>query len=317
MAGTLGRQAGGFFRGQMRSCAPQVDASPAAGRKPMKIRPGILAADTAMSLLQNGAQPAYRRMAWARRRRCRLRFFLRRPSASVAGVQTPHSERATRMLGCSAIRDRTAGRGPRAGCDPVGLRGDAGSRVTGRGGWPAAVAVCVALLALAACDGSSSSSAPGATGGSSPITRTSSVPAGGNPSPAVPDAVAVEAAYRAFWPVLATFARQPEARWRGILGQVAVDPQLGLTIALSREQRRNGVTVYGQPRPRVPAVRVGAGGTALVQDCADFSATGQADARTGQRKTVGIPRNPVRVSLREGADGRWRVSEVQYPGGRC
>src|SRR5206468_2090672 len=120
-----------------------------------------------------------------------------------------------------------------------------------------------------------------------------------------------------FWPVLATFARQPEASWRRVLGQVAVDPQLGLTIALSGEQRRNGVTVYGQPRPRAPRVVVRADGTAVVQDCADFSATGQADARTGHRRTVGIPRNPVRVSLRKEPDGRWRVSEVHYPGGRC
>lgn len=129
--------------------------------------------------------------------------------------------------------------------------------------------------------------------------------------------VAVEAAYRAFWPVLSTFARQPESRWRGLLGPVATDSQLALTISLSRTQRRNGIAVYGQPVPRAPEVTLGGGERAVVRDCADFSRTGQMDARTGRRKTVGIARNAVRVALVRGADGRWRVDEVVYPGGSC
>lgn len=172
-------------------------------------------------------------------------------------------------------------------------------------------------VALVAC---SNTTAPPDTDDESrtPVATSSSLP-----SPSISaetggsESAEVESAYRAFWPVLATFARGPESRWRTVLDDVAMDPQLGLTIALTREQRRNGTTVYGQPRPRAPRFLLASDGQATVDDCADFSGTGQVDRRSGQRKTVGVPRNPVRVSLRKSMDGRWRVSEISYPGGRC
>ncbi len=129
--------------------------------------------------------------------------------------------------------------------------------------------------------------------------------------------MAVETAYREFLRLATTFSRLPESEWRTVLGRVAVDPQLSFAIAVTREQRRNGVTVYGQARARAPKVDVSRGRRAAVRDCADFSRTGQADALTGRPRTVGVVRTPLAVTLLRGGDGRWRVSRVAFPGGRC
>lgn len=134
----------------------------------------------------------------------------------------------------------------------------------------------------------------------------------------VSDQAAAGAAYRAFWPLLATFdQRYPEPQWKAVLGRVAVDPQLSQAIAVARQQRRTGVRLYGQPRPRVPRVTLSGANKASVSDCADFSHYGQADVRTGKPRTVGVARNPVKATLLEGQDGMWRVAEVSYPGGTC
>jgi hypothetical protein len=183
-----------------------------------------------------------------------------------------------------------------------------------RAGAGRSVLAALAVAMLASCGGAPpTSSAPGA----SPAAVPTSSAAAGSAGSAAGGPAAAEAAYRAFWPVLVTFANEPEARWRSVLGRVAAEPQLGLTIALTLQQKRNGIGVYGQPTPRAPKVTIVSAGTATVRDCADFSRAGQVDLRTGQRRTVGVARNPVVVRVSRGGDGRWRVLEVSYPGGRC
>ena len=180
------------------------------------------------------------------------------------------------------------------------------------------------LLTLPACTGSSPAT-PSPTAGT-PSTfpsvadpgPTRSVPATGSPSGgSAVDPAAVESAYRAFWPVLATFQQRPESQWSAVLGRVAVDPQLSFAIAATRQQRRTGITVYGVAVPRAPKVTLGGGRLASVRDCADFSRTGQADAVTRKPRTVGVARTPLSTSLLRGSDGRWRVSNVAFLGGRC
>ena len=183
------------------------------------------------------------------------------------------------------------------------------------GGVSTSLLAALPVAMLVSCDGS-----PQTT--SAPVSNPSAVPtssfsATSPPGSAAADPVAAETAYRAFWPVLATFAREPEARWRSVLGQVAAEPQTSLTIALTLQQKRNGIGVYGQPTARAPKVTIGSATEATVRDCADFSKTGQVDVRTGQHRTVGIARNPVVVRVSKSGDGHWRVVEVAYPGGRC
>ena len=178
----------------------------------------------------------------------------------------------------------------------------------------AIAALSLAVLVLPACtDGSSSSSAP-----------TSPTPAQTSPATTSPatdpasDRAAAETAYRAIWPLLAKFdQRYPEAEWTAVLSRVAVDPQLSQAIAVARQQRRTGVRLYGEPRPRAPRVTLNGATRASVADCADFSRYGQADAKTGKPRTVGVARSPVKATLIEGRDGVWRVAEITYPGGTC
>lgn len=182
--------------------------------------------------------------------------------------------------------------------------------------WPSATAqTLVVTVASVLCITSCSS---GPRSGVSPRTSASaSSPSSSRATAPAADTGAVETAYRAFWPTLTSFDRRyPEAQWKTVLSRVSVDPQLSQAIAVAKEQRRNGITLYGQPQPRTPRIAIDSRAKATLADCVDFSRSGQADAKTGQRKTVGLARTPVTLTLTKGVDG-WRVSNVTFPGGKC
>jgi len=111
--------------------------------------------------------------------------------------------------------------------------------------------------------------------------------------------------------------RYPEEEWPRALSRVAVDPELTLVLASTRQQRRIGIKVYGYVIPRPIVLPINGSDRAQVTDCQDSSKSGQADAKTGRPRTVGVPRNPVTAVLVRGADGRWRVSSIKHPGGSC
>ena len=148
---------------------------------------------------------------------------------------------------------------------------------------------------------------------------TASSSSSGTPSSTAADArAAVEAAYRRFWAVGQTFDHDyPPSQWREVLARVATDPLLSRALSGARLQRGHGIVLYGQVILRPTVVSVSPDGRARVSDCQDTSRTGQADAKTGRRRTVGVPRTPVRATLVRGRDGQWRVSDVDYVGGRC
>ena len=101
------------------------------------------------------------------------------------------------------------------------------------------------------------------------------------------------------------------------MAAIAVDPQLSTTLDAMRRNKTMGLTTYGDVTVRISSVEI-AGGTATVVDCQDASHAGQADAATGARKTVGVPRMPVHATLvRDPADGQWKVSQLDFPGGAC
>jgi hypothetical protein len=132
------------------------------------------------------------------------------------------------------------------------------------------------------------------------------------------DRAAVEAAYREYWRLAAVFdSRYPESRWRAVLAVVAADPLLSRAVSSARVQHDNGVRVYGQVVPRPTVAPVNGRGQATVRDCADGSHAGQADAATGRRRTVGAARLRVLATVVRGGDGRWRVSDLRFPGGSC
>lgn len=135
--------------------------------------------------------------------------------------------------------------------------------------------------------------------------------------PTAVDRAAVEAVYRRYWQVSRTMDRDyPPRLWRRVLSEVAVDPARGIVLARAAEQTRNKVILYGTVAPR-PVVILQGRARARVSDCQDASGAGQADARTGRRRTVGVARNPVTAVVVRGQDGRWRVASVSYLGGSC
>ena len=196
---------------------------------------------------------------------------------------------------------------------PSSVVGDTGRAVLGRLEWRRVLILAVAAVAVAAaaCDGPPS---PGASSvssgaGSRQPQATSSVTTES-------ERTAVEAAYRKFWEVSWDVDKQPAVLWRPLLATVYVDPELTRLYAGTKAQNTAGIQLYGKVVPRPSVLRL-AGGRAEVRDCQDASKAGQADARSGTPKTVGVARAPVTASLVRGPDGVWRVSDVRYTGGSC
>lgn len=128
---------------------------------------------------------------------------------------------------------------------------------------------------------------------------------------------AVIASYEEFWQRHNRLRERPASSWRGELAEVAVNPQLKITLQGMRFNRANGITTYGAVRSRITKVIVD-GNTATVSDCQDASRAGKADLETGEKKTVGVSRNPVRARLERVADGgEWKVAKITFPGGDC
>jgi hypothetical protein len=125
----------------------------------------------------------------------------------------------------------------------------------------------------------------------------------------------VTASYERFWSTSWSLGAGPPEEWEPQLRLVAVDPQLIQLLEGYRLQRERKITLYGQVVPHVTSVEVG-GDQARVRDCQDASQAGQADATTGQRKTVGVARTPVDARMVR-VNGAWKVAQITYPGGEC
>lgn len=177
--------------------------------------------------------------------------------------------------------------------------------------WRAALRPLAGSIAVAACGCACTSAPPGIP--PLPDTTASSSRA---TSSARNEREAVADAYTRFWPRLHEAAGAAEPRWAELMTEVATDPQLDRTLTGLRQQRAQSRTLYGAEAARITNIDV-LGDRATVTDCQDTSNAGQADANTGDRKTVGIARNPVSATLIRGPDQRWRLSEISYPGGIC
>ena len=177
--------------------------------------------------------------------------------------------------------------------------------------WSQLVALASAALAPVLVAGCSGQGAPAPT--SSPAQSAPSVPSTSGQD----QRQAVEAAYTQFWPRTMHADDKPEDTWHDAVAAVATDPQLTTTLNAIRYQSQAGIKIYGDVTAHIVSVDI-TGDTAKVVDCQDASHTGQADAKTGDRKTVGVPRNPVNASLkRDTSDGQWKVAQVSFPGGTC
>lgn len=169
-------------------------------------------------------------------------------------------------------------------------------------------------MLLAGCSGGGAA-APATT--SSPNLSAPSQSPSALASPGADQRQAVEAAYTQFWPRSLAIPSTPEDAWQAAMAKLAVDPQLSTTLTAMHRNKQVGVKPYGDVTTRISSVEVN-GDKATVIDCQDGSRSGQADATTGDRKTVGSPQIPIHAQMsRDASDGQWKVAQLEYPGGSC
>jgi hypothetical protein len=126
----------------------------------------------------------------------------------------------------------------------------------------------------------------------------------------------VKRAFMHFWSVSNGVIQERDGAWRLELAVVAVEPQLSQMVDNLNSLKSRGIAVYGTTVEYVTKVDVD-GDTATVTDCQDASQSGQLDIKTGERTTVGVPRNPVTGRMQRDEKGDWRVAEISFPGGTC
>jgi len=170
--------------------------------------------------------------------------------------------------------------------------------------------VSAALLALVVgCD-----TAPADDNGRTPDL---SAPSSANTTRAQSAEDQVIAAYNEYWTRSHQVPHRPLGEWDEAMAEVAVNPQLKTTLQGMKFARRDGVTSYGEVTARIQDVKID-GKRATVVDCQDASKSGQADLKTGKKRTVGVARNPVEARLKiDSADGAWKVSKITFAGGDC
>lgn len=172
----------------------------------------------------------------------------------------------------------------------------------------------VLLTLLTGCPGTPepSGSLP-PTPSATPSSTASAMP---SPSTSLTDEQQILAQYKRFWlEALPAAFSAPASQRRSILEPVVTDPELTVLVDNLAALNERGEKDYGVNRPLRQTVEIRQN-LSLVTGCLDSSGSGVAEAKTGRKKTKGVPQNPVRVNLRRTAGQAWRVSAVTYPGGR-
>jgi hypothetical protein len=131
---------------------------------------------------------------------------------------------------------------------------------------------------------------------------------------ATAEAVVLEQ-YRGFFLGLPEASRLGEERQLAWLRSYLVNPALGEVARTLAAQRARGKVLYGKPllRPDPVVIR---GSVATIRDCQDSSRAGVADAKTGHKDTVGVPRTLVVTTLKR-AGGDWKISSIDFQGPKC
>lgn len=165
-------------------------------------------------------------------------------------------------------------------------------------------------LMIAAC-------VAGAVTGACSSTPPSALPAGEIAAPPAQSSenAAIEGVYREFWSVSWVSSAEPDQGWEQRLRAVATAELSEQVATRARQQRTQGVRLYGAVTPRITGARL-EGDRAVVTDCQDGSQAGLADSATGQPRNVGPSRNAVSATMAREAGG-WRVAKIEYPGGGC
>jgi hypothetical protein len=143
----------------------------------------------------------------------------------------------------------------------------------------------------------------------SPTARTdSTLPAG-----EAADRAAVESQWIKSWDVLLAIGRTPVADREALAATVAVDPTKTNIVGAGAALDSQGLETYGTLGHRISWPQsINGAPTAVIDDCQDRSQAGSMKTATGDKVTVGVPRDHYQGNLVKGDDGVWRVAEVYY-----
>jgi hypothetical protein len=185
--------------------------------------------------------------------------------------------------------------------------------VCGVAGWFGRIVVVAGAVVVLGASGCTSDG----TGPVDPPAPSSAASVTPTPSPSGTAEEQILAQYRRFWTeALPAAQAASDARNRSrILEAVVMEPALHLLVGGMAMLDREGRKPYGRDIPLHEVVER-QGDTALVTGCLDSSHAGVADRATGEKLTVGVPNNPVFVTLKRDHDAVWRVFGTRFPGGR-
>ena len=123
----------------------------------------------------------------------------------------------------------------------------------------------------------------------------------------------MEAQWVKSWDVLLGIARTPAADREALAATVAVDPIKAKMLEAATALDSQGLDTYGALGHRISWPQpINGGTTAVIDDCQDRSQAGSLNTATGDKVTVGVPRDHYQGSLVKGDDGIWRVAQVYY-----
>ena len=123
------------------------------------------------------------------------------------------------------------------------------------------------------------------------------------------DRAAAEAQWTKYWDVYAALPHTPEDQWDALLAPVAAESMINAAKEDARSIRDEGNDTYGTVGHRFTWTEPISGtDTAVLHDCNDGSQAGAYETATGNKITVGVPRQNTMGTLVRGPDGTWRVS---------
>jgi len=127
------------------------------------------------------------------------------------------------------------------------------------------------------------------------------------------DRAAVESQWIKSWDVLLGIGRTPAADREALAASVAVDPIKAKMLEAGIQFDSQGLQTYGTLGHRISWPQsINGAPTAVIDDCQDRSQAGSMKTATGDKVTVGVPRDHYQGNLVKGDDGVWRVAEVYY-----
>jgi hypothetical protein len=135
----------------------------------------------------------------------------------------------------------------------------------------------------------------------------------GLPAGEAADRAAVEAQWVKSWDVYLAIATTPAADREALAATVTVDPTKTNMLTDAAQFDSQGLQTYGTLGHRISWPQdINDKTTALIDDCQDRSGAGAYKTSTGDKITVGVPRDHYQGNLVKGDDGVWRVAEVYY-----